>query len=145
MSSSFPNKSGAINTNALSPFEALGQSVSKAIDPFGVTTSLLNAQMAWLMHPQEFARAVSGLSGDLHDADFANMWMTDLGVSAATLTFDLGHLKDDTRHPYRLQCEQWRLTRLLRERLAANPDVDLVNVDEFRGSVHREDGDHSRG
>ena len=29
MSSSFPNKSGAINTNALSPFEALGQSVSK--------------------------------------------------------------------------------------------------------------------
>ena len=65
MSSSFPNKSGAINTNALSPFEALGQSVSKAIDPFGVTTSLLNAQMAWLMHPQEFARAVSGLSGDL--------------------------------------------------------------------------------
>ena len=65
MSSSFPNKPGAINTNALSPFEALGQSVSKAIDPFGVTTSLLNAQMAWLMHPQEFARAVSGLSGDL--------------------------------------------------------------------------------
>ncbi|MBR0672297.1 FAD-dependent oxidoreductase [Neoroseomonas soli] len=38
-------------------------------------------------------------------------------------TFDLGHLKDDTRHPYRLQCEQWRLTRMLRDRLAANPDV----------------------
>ncbi|HWT09330.1 MAG TPA: FAD-dependent monooxygenase [Roseomonas sp.] len=38
-------------------------------------------------------------------------------------TFDLGHLKDDTAHPYRLQCEQWRLTRMLRDRLAANPDV----------------------
>ena len=41
-------------------------------------------------------------------------------------TFDLGLLKDDTRHPYRLQCEQWRLTRLLRDRLAENPDVDFV-------------------
>ncbi|NMJ44135.1 FAD-binding protein [Roseomonas sp. JC162] len=41
-------------------------------------------------------------------------------------TFDLGHLKDDTRHPYRLQCEQWRLTRMLRDRLATNPDVTFV-------------------
>jgi len=41
-------------------------------------------------------------------------------------TFDLGHLKDDTDHPYRLQCEQWRLTRMLRDRLATNPDVAFV-------------------
>ena len=41
-------------------------------------------------------------------------------------TFDLSALKDDTAHPYRLQCEQWRLTRMLRDRLAANPDVALV-------------------
>ncbi|MFN6955864.1 MAG: FAD-dependent oxidoreductase [Acetobacteraceae bacterium] len=41
-------------------------------------------------------------------------------------TFDLGHLKDDTRHPYRLQCEQWRLTRMLRDRLAANPAVAFL-------------------
>jgi hypothetical protein len=32
----------------------------------------------------------SGLTGGLHDANYANMWMTDLGVAAATLTFDLG-------------------------------------------------------
>ncbi len=38
-------------------------------------------------------------------------------------TFDLGMLHADTRHPYRLQCEQWRLTRMLRDRLADNPDV----------------------
>lgn len=38
-------------------------------------------------------------------------------------TFEMARLKDDTRHPYRLQCEQWRLTRMLRDRLAANPDV----------------------
>jgi 3-(3-hydroxy-phenyl)propionate hydroxylase len=41
-------------------------------------------------------------------------------------TFDLSILKDDTGHPYRLQCEQWRLTRMLRDRLAANPDVTFV-------------------
>ncbi|MGK7866239.1 FAD-dependent oxidoreductase [Falsiroseomonas sp. E2-1-a20] len=38
-------------------------------------------------------------------------------------TFDMGRLSGDTDHPYRLQCEQWRLTRMLRDRMAANPDV----------------------
>ena len=41
-------------------------------------------------------------------------------------TFDHAMIAGDTRHPYRLQCEQWRLTRLLRERLAANPDVEFI-------------------
>ncbi len=48
-----------------SPVETFGESVSKAVDPFGVTTSLLAAQMAWLMHPQELTRAVNALSSDL--------------------------------------------------------------------------------
>ena len=37
----------------------------------------------------------------------------------AIATFDLGRLEGATRHPYRLQCEQWKLTRLLRARLEA--------------------------
>jgi 3-(3-hydroxy-phenyl)propionate hydroxylase len=41
-------------------------------------------------------------------------------------TFDLGILADDTKFPYRVQCEQWKLTRLLREELATNPDVKIV-------------------
>jgi 3-(3-hydroxy-phenyl)propionate hydroxylase len=41
-------------------------------------------------------------------------------------TFDLGVLKHDTMHPYRLQCEQWRLTRLLRDRLQASPDAAFL-------------------
>lgn len=32
----------------------------------------------------------SGLSGGLHDANYPNMWMSNLGVNQATLTFDLG-------------------------------------------------------
>ena len=35
----------------------------------------------------------------------------------AIATFDLGRLAGDTNHPYRLQCEQWKLTRLLRAKL----------------------------
>ncbi|MBO1073851.1 FAD-dependent monooxygenase [Roseomonas marmotae] len=41
-------------------------------------------------------------------------------------TFDLTLLKGETNHPYRLQCEQWRLTRLLRDRLATNPAVNFI-------------------
>jgi len=55
----------SIDLGGLSPAETVGKAVSKAIDPFGATTSLLNAQMAWLMHPQELTRAVNALSADL--------------------------------------------------------------------------------
>ena len=41
-------------------------------------------------------------------------------------TFNLSMLEGETAHPYRLQCEQWRLTRLLRDRLANNPDVRFI-------------------
>ena len=55
-------------------------------------------------------------------------------------TFDLGVLKDDTGHPYRLQCEQWRLTRLLRDRLAGNPDVTFVYDARVTGVTQDADG-----
>ena len=40
-------------------------------------------------------------------------------------TFDLSFLESDTDHPYRLQCEQWRLGELLYARLKANPLATL--------------------
>jgi polyhydroxyalkanoate synthase subunit PhaC len=45
--------------------EAVGRAVGRSFDPFGMTTSVINAQVSWLLHPQEFAKAVAGLSGDL--------------------------------------------------------------------------------
>lgn len=68
-------------------------------------------------------------------------------------TYDLGVLKDDTDHPYRLQCEQWRLTRMLRDRLAANPQVTFrydatvteVTQDADGVDVQLEDGETMRG
>lgn len=41
-------------------------------------------------------------------------------------TFDHAVIAGDTRHPYRLQCEQWRLTRLLRDQLAARAEVEFL-------------------
>ena len=65
MSESSSVKNHGININVMSPLETAGMAISKAADPFGVTSSLLNAQMAWMMHPQELMRAASALSGDL--------------------------------------------------------------------------------
>ncbi|MBS1189384.1 MAG: Alpha/beta hydrolase fold:Poly-beta-hydroxybutyrate polymerase, N-terminal [Rhodocyclaceae bacterium] len=48
-----------------SQFEKIGHAIGKAVDPFGVTTSMVNAAMAWLLHPQELARVMNGLSEDL--------------------------------------------------------------------------------
>ena len=40
--------------------------------------------------------------------------------------FDFGDIADLTKHPFRLQCEQWRLTRILLEQLGPNPDFEIV-------------------
>jgi polyhydroxyalkanoate synthase len=44
--------------------EGILKTLQQRLDPFGVTTSMLNAQVAWLTHPQELARAISDMSGD---------------------------------------------------------------------------------
>ncbi len=65
MSESSSAKRRGIDINGVTPLESAGMAVSKAADPFGVTTSLLTAQVAWMLHPQELLRAASALSGDL--------------------------------------------------------------------------------
>ncbi|MBI2306407.1 MAG: alpha/beta fold hydrolase [Rhodocyclales bacterium] len=54
-----------VNLNDSCPVEEVTNAIEKQVDPFGVTTSMLNAQMAWLMHPQELARALTSLSEDV--------------------------------------------------------------------------------
>lgn len=41
-------------------------------------------------------------------------------------TFDLGLLRDETAHPYRLQCEQWKLTESAREMVDNHADGTLI-------------------
>jgi 3-(3-hydroxy-phenyl)propionate hydroxylase len=40
--------------------------------------------------------------------------------------FDFAEIADVTRHPFRLQCEQSRLTRILRDLLHGEPDFEIV-------------------
>lgn len=40
--------------------------------------------------------------------------------------FDMDLLRNDTGHPYRLQCEQWKLAHLLHEKLRALPHARLL-------------------
>ena len=66
-------------------------------------------------------------------------WQVRDRAAGPVATFDLGRLRDETRHPYRLQCEQWRLTRLLRDRLAARGEVEFVY--DARATGVRQDAD----
>lgn len=61
-------------------------------------------------------------------------WQVRLHPSGERAVFDLSVLADDTRHPFRLQCEQWKLSRALRRRLEAEPSSAVrfgVRVTEF--------------
>ncbi len=40
-------------------------------------------------------------------------------------TFDLSLLAGDTNHPFRVQCEQWKLMRFLEEELRKRPGADI--------------------
>jgi 3-(3-hydroxy-phenyl)propionate hydroxylase len=54
--------------------------------------------------------------------------------------FDMEVLRNDTRHPYRLQCEQWKLTRLLLARLRALDHVTLCLGAQLEGLSQDADG-----
>lgn len=55
-------------------------------------------------------------------------------------TFDLGVLANDTGYPYRLQCEQWKLTEMLRERIEKGDMVDIVYEAEALGATQDDNG-----
>jgi 3-(3-hydroxy-phenyl)propionate hydroxylase len=52
-------------------------------------------------------------------------WQYRIHDSGERAVFDLGVIADVTRHPYRFQCEQFRLTRILVEQFAADDRVDV--------------------
>ncbi|WP_153115488.1 PHA/PHB synthase family protein [Rhodocyclus tenuis] len=54
-----------IDVAGASFLESVNTAVQERIDPFGLSSSIVNAYAAWLLHPLELSRALSGLSGDL--------------------------------------------------------------------------------
>ena len=54
--------------------------------------------------------------------------------------FDMSVLKNDTRHPYRLQCEQFKLVDWAYGVLGKMPNVELLFRHEFSSLTQSEDG-----
>lgn len=52
-------------------------------------------------------------------------WQVRLHPDGARAVFDLSVLAGDTAHPYRLQCEQWKLSRALLAALRAEPKAEV--------------------
>ena len=49
--------------------------------------------------------------------------------------FDMELLRGDTDHPYRLQCEQWKLTQLIKDQLDTMPHVTVHLNTKVEGAV----------
>ena len=67
-------------------------------------------------------------------------WQFRDRAEGVVATFDLGGLANDTAHPYRLQCEQWKLTELLRERIERGGLVDIIYEAEAVGATQDDNG-----
>ncbi|MAD94337.1 MAG: FAD-binding protein [Rhodobacteraceae bacterium] len=52
-------------------------------------------------------------------------------------TFEMSQLEGETSHPYRLQCEQWKLTRAVRKLVDEHSDGILIT--DIRAEVVRQD------
>jgi 3-(3-hydroxy-phenyl)propionate hydroxylase len=52
-------------------------------------------------------------------------WQVRMHETGERAQFDLAILGGHTSHPYRLQCEQWKLSRLLLELLKARPEAQI--------------------
>ena len=54
--------------------------------------------------------------------------------------FDLGVIANATRHPYRVQCEQWKLSSLVLAALRAEPRAEIRFATEVKGVAQDDDG-----
>jgi 2-polyprenyl-6-methoxyphenol hydroxylase-like FAD-dependent oxidoreductase len=67
-------------------------------------------------------------------------WQIRLHPDGNRAIFDLGVLAGDTGHPFRLQCEQWKLSRILLAALQAEPRAHVVFGQDVAGFVEGDDG-----
>ncbi len=67
-------------------------------------------------------------------------WQIRLHPSGDRAVFDLSVLEGETRHPYRLQCEQWKLSEALLEKLAQSPHAEVRFASRVVAADERDDG-----
>ena len=135
----------------------VGMTLAYRLHQFGIPSLLLDRNLT----PPEDLRASTfhpptldlldlyGLAAPLVEQGLkAPHWQIRIHETHENATFDLGLIADKTNHPYRLQCEQFRLCRLLADRLINSPyaeirtgaDVTSVAQDDngitVRGTLH---------
>jgi 2-polyprenyl-6-methoxyphenol hydroxylase-like FAD-dependent oxidoreductase len=69
-------------------------------------------------------------------------WQIRLHPSGDRAVFDLSVLDGETRHPYRLQCEQWKLSEALLEKLQQSPHAQVRFATRVEAAT--DCGDHVR-
>jgi len=67
-------------------------------------------------------------------------WQVRLHPDGDRVVFDLGILKDATKHPYRVQCEQWKLSRAAHAALSQELRATMLFGTEVTGLTADEDG-----
>jgi len=67
-------------------------------------------------------------------------WQVRLHPGGDRVVFDLGVLAGATRHPYRVQCEQWKLARAAHEALLKEPTASVRFGQEVANFAEDDDG-----
>ena len=67
-------------------------------------------------------------------------WQVRLHPEGDRAIFDLDVIADATRHPFRLQCEQWKLSRIALAALRAEPSAKILFATEVTDAAQDEDG-----
>jgi 3-(3-hydroxy-phenyl)propionate hydroxylase len=112
----------------------VGLTAALALSRRGIATVLLAAEPELVMELRGSTFHPPTL--DLLDEFEVGPQMIEAGLKAPTwqfrdretgpvATFDLSLLAGDTNHPYRVQCEQWKLMRFLEEKLRKLPGADI--------------------
>jgi 3-(3-hydroxy-phenyl)propionate hydroxylase len=71
----------------------------------------------------------------------APTWQFRDRQSGPVATFDLGVLtEEDTRHPYRVQCEQWKICHLLYDKIKDMDSAEILFSHEATGVEQTDDG-----
>lgn len=84
----------------------------------------------------------SGVTAELHERGIvARHWQFRDRTEGLVAQFDLDVLREDTRFPYRLQCEQHKLVAMMEQRVRASPlarvrrDAEFIGVAQDAGGV----------
>ena len=105
-------------------------------------THLYEDPRAATFHPPTMEMfAESGVTRRLHDLGIlCPRWQFRGRDEGLVAEFDLGILADVTRYPYRLQCEQHKLVRILSEMLASQGNCDIHYGATVETVAQTEDG-----